>query len=257
MSFGKIFAGRKKKIAGDSWLLDTQWLNDNVKQWRKEYAAGEPFPHIVLDGFVGPDLVKRVADAFSEGEQAWRQMDAYTEQGELVSYKKKDSADILSMDPLSRQLLWELNSKPFLQFLTKLTGIPRIISDPLFHGGGFHEIPPGGLLKIHVDFEKHPIYKLDRRLNLILYLNEGWKDEYGGCLELWDQDASKCVQKILPIAGRCVIFTTSKHSFHGHPEPLRCPPDMTRKSLAFYYYTNGTDDGPIDPTAPTIWRGDV
>jgi len=136
-------------------------------------------------------------------------------------------------------LLHQLNSSTFLNFLESLTGIQGIIPDPHFNGGGLHQIERGGYLKIHVDFNRHKRLKLDRRLNLLLYLNRDWQEEYGGHLELWDRDMNRCHQRILPIFNRCVIFNTNDFSYHGHPDPITCPEGMTRKSLALYYYSNG------------------
>jgi Rps23 Pro-64 3,4-dihydroxylase Tpa1-like proline 4-hydroxylase len=98
---------------------------------------------------------------------------------------------------------------------------------------------PGGFLKVHVDFNRHPLLNLDRRLNLLVYLNEDWRDEYGGHLELWPADMSRCERRILPVFNRTVVFSTTDASFHGHPAPLACPEGMSRKSVSFYYYTNG------------------
>ena len=92
---------------------------------------------------------------------------------------------------------------------------------------------------VHVDFNKHGRYQLDRRLNLLLYLNKDWQEDYGGHFELWDRDMKNCVQKVLPVFNRVAIFSTTEHSWHGHPDPLNCPEDRSRKSLALYYYTNG------------------
>ncbi len=39
------------------------------------------------------------------------------------------------------------------------------------------------------------------------------------------------------MANRVLIFTTDVDSFHGHPEPMRCPQGVTRRSLALYYFT--------------------
>ena len=52
------------------------------------------------------------------------------------------------------------------------------------------------VLKIHSDFYLHQYLKIDRRLNLLLYLNDDWKDEYGGHLELWDKTMTICDKKI-------------------------------------------------------------
>jgi hypothetical protein len=97
----------------------------------------------------------------------------------------------------------------------------------------------GGNLEVHVDFNRHNKLKLDRRINVLIYLNKNWKEEYGGHFELWNRDMSAAGQKILPLFNRCAIFSTTSYSYHGHPTPLACPPDRTRKSMATYYYTNG------------------
>jgi hypothetical protein len=100
-----------------------------------------------------------------------------------------------------------------------------------------HQTTAGGYLDVHADFNVHPRTKLLRRLNVLLYLNPGWRDDYGGELELWDRGMTRCVVRIAPLFNRCVVFTTSDESFHGHPHPLATPPGVTRKSLALYYYS--------------------
>ena len=111
--------------------------------------------------------------------------------------------------------------------------------DPHLSGGGLHEIKKGGILKVHTDFNKHPKNNLDRRVNVLIYLNKNWKKEYNGCLELWDKEMIKCKQKIIPNFNKMVIFSTTDFSNHGHPEPLKCPKNKSRKSLALYYFSNG------------------
>ncbi len=118
-----------------------------------------------------------------------------------------------------------------------MTGIEGLIADPHFEGGGLHQIERGGHLKVHADFNRHPHTQLDRRLNVLVYLNRDWQPEYGGALELWNRDMSRSEAQILPYFNRCVVFSTTSTSFHGHPEPLNCPEGRTRKSLALYYYT--------------------
>lgn len=116
-----------------------------------------------------------------------------------------------------------------------------MISDSTFLGGGLHETKRDGLLKIHTDFAKHRVSNLDRRLNVLVFLNKDWNEEYGGALELWDSDMNACKMKILPTFNRIAIFETTNKSYHGHPDPLTCPEDITRKSMALYYYS---DDRP-------------
>ena len=122
-----------------------------------------------------------------------------------------------------------------MKWLEKLTGIPNLKADHSLEGGGLHQSKRGGFLNIHADFTIHP-HKTNwqRRVNVLLYLNEDWKDEYGGFLELWSRDMKRMEQSISPIFNRCVIFNTDKDSFHGLPEPIKCPEEMTRKSSSVY-----------------------
>lgn len=95
---------------------------------------------------------------------------------------------------------------------------------------------------------------LDRRINMLVYMNEGWREEWGGHLELWNADMTACRQRILPTLNRTVIFSTTDTSFHGHPHPLTSPPGMTRKSISLYYYTAGRPDEERSPAHDTIFR---
>ena len=133
-----------------------------------------------------------------------------------------------------------LNSETFLNFLQILTSInEKLIADKELNGGGLHEIKTGGLLKVHTDFNKHPNNNFDRRVNVLIYLNKDWKKEYKGCLELWDKEMKECKQKILPSFNKMVIFSTTDFSNHGHPDPIDCPSNISRKSIALYYFSAG------------------
>jgi hypothetical protein len=107
---------------------------------------------------------------------------------------------------------------------------------------------------VHADFNKHRDFGLDRRLNLLLYLNKDWREEYGGHLQLWNRDVTRCEAKVLPIFNRMMVFGTTDFTFHGHPDPLQCPEGMTRKSLALYYFSNGRPAEEITGEHSTIFR---
>lgn len=203
---------------------------------RQRFTTAEPFPHVALDEFLPPWVLDNVVEEFPDpGQIPWKEFKQAT------SKKLATEGDAFFGD-FTRHLLAELNSAAFLQFLERLTGIESLIPDPYFYGGGLHQIEPGGFLKVHADFNRYDRLQLDRRLNVLVYLNRDWDESFGGALELWDREMTHAVERILPLFNRCVVFATTDYSFHGHPEPLTCPPDRTRRSLALYYYTSGGPD---------------
>jgi hypothetical protein len=240
----------------DRNLLDHSRIRERFIAGHEAYINGDPFPHIALDDFVGDDVVDAVLESFPapSADINWRQLVATGSDGEKVQFNKQGMPHLFKIPALARQLIWELNSGTFIRSLEKLTGIENLIPDPSLRGGGLHQILPGGVLGVHADFTHHVDYDLERRVNLLLYLNRDWRDEYEGHLELWNQDASRCVRRLRPGAGRCVVFNTDATSFHGHPRPLACPEGMTRKSIAIYYYTRGRTDKPVEPTQRTDWQ---
>ncbi|REC51731.1 MULTISPECIES: 2OG-Fe(II) oxygenase [Chryseobacterium] len=200
----------------------------------EKYKNGIPFPSISFENFFNPELLEEVLSEFPDLSK----QDAISFNDPLQ--KKFAGKGEKSFGPKTRELMYFLNSEPFLNFVNKVTGINEILyGDPYFSGGGLHEIKRGGLLKVHADFNKNPTTGLDRRVNVLVYLNKEWKDEYGGHFELWNQDMTKCETKIAPKFNTLAMFSTTSNSYHGHPDPLNCPEERSRKSLALYYYSNG------------------
>ena len=228
--------------------LSSGHLGPLAERLRSDYAQANPFPHIVIENFLPEPVLEAVLDEFPDpSADLWERR--------ATKNSLKLSCSILeNLGPMTRLVLEQLNSRTMLRFLERLTGIDHLIPDALFEGGGLHQILPGGFLKIHADFNKHPEWNLDRRLNVILFLNQNWSEEYGGHFELWDREMSACRQKVLPVFNRLVVFSTTDTSYHGHPDPLRCPAGMTRKSIATYYYTNGCPSEAQNAPHSTIYK---
>ncbi len=209
-------------------------LNYDPRAFRDQYASAEPFSHIVLDDLFDDEVLDSVLRQFpAPTEMRWMKFDNPLEK--KLGYFHEQSA----ISKTVRDFLNDLNSFEMLLWLEALTGIDGLIPDPYFGGGGLHQIEPGGFLKVHADFNVHPKLKLDRRLNMLIYLNKEWEEEYGGHLELWDATGKGPRKRILPLFNRTVIFSTTDTSYHGHPHPLTSPPGVTRKSVSLYYYTAG------------------
>lgn len=215
-------------------LTNEQLFNLGVDN-QKQYLNAKPFPNIWFDDFFKIDKIKEILQEFpSLGSE---KKDIHYANANEIKYATKGEA---RFGETTKEFMHFMNSQPFLEFLQNLTGIKEtLIPDPYFEGGGCHQIKSGGFLKLHVDFHKHRQMNLDRRVNVLVYLNENWDDAWRGSFELWEKDMSKVVTKISPTINRVAIFSTTDTSWHGHPDTLLCPEDRSRKSLALYYYTNG------------------
>ncbi|MBI1755470.1 2OG-Fe(II) oxygenase [Candidatus Azambacteria bacterium] len=221
------------------FYFDSRELQALAEKRHSAYVSADPFPHIALDNFLPEEVLRRVIEEFPTIEQIhWKKFERPTEN------KKFTCEDDTQMGEFTRHLISQFNSATFLSFLEKLTGIEGLIADPYLRGGGLHQSIRGGSLGVHADFNWYPRLKVERRLNALLYLNKDWKKEWGGDLELWDKEMTHAITKIAPVLGRCAIFTTNDVSYHGHPDPLVCPEGVTRRSLAFYYYTSGASEKP-------------
>lgn len=207
-----------------------------MDQLREQYRTAHPYPHIVIDDFLEPETATAAMAEFPPLDpERWNN---YVH----VNERKFSNTDPETWPPTLRRILEELNSPAFVRFVGQLLGEDKLMADPSLEGGGLHQSPRGGFLNIHADFTVHPHHRnWERRANLILYLNDDWKPEYGGDLELWSTDMKECVEKVSPVGNRAVIFSTSADSFHGHPDPVLCPEDQARQSLALYYFSVESD----------------
>ncbi|TNF36794.1 MAG: 2OG-Fe(II) oxygenase [Gammaproteobacteria bacterium] len=221
----------------------------------QDYHQATPFPHIAIDEFISKESVREILENFPVvKENSSSHQDYGRHSGKPTQIKKRWVAMELKVKPVIRKLYAELRSADFISLLETLTGISPLLPDPHMLGGGIHETLPGGYLKVHADFNVHPNFYLYRRLNLLIYLNQDWQAEWGGNLELWDNTGTHQVKSISPIAGRAVIFSTSSHSFHGHPHPLGCPAGNSRKSIALYYFSPQQPEGSREKMHMTLWK---
>ncbi|MEO1253120.1 MAG: 2OG-Fe(II) oxygenase [Pseudomonadota bacterium] len=217
-------------------FFDAERMAEKGRELSARYASASPFPHIVIDDFCTPDILEQCLALFPA------EPDPDSISFDRAQERLKTSFNPDHLPAPVRSFFYSLNSRPFLRFLENMTGIDGLIADPHFLGGGFHQTKQGGHLSVHADFNLHAGLKVERRLNLLIYLNHDWKQEYGGALELWDVDMKNCVHRLTPDFNRCVVFSTNANSFHGHPAPINHPEGKPRRSIAIYYYT-ATWDG--------------
>jgi hypothetical protein len=221
------------EVKADKKIFDYSKWNSRLGEIGKQYQQNSPYPHIVLENFLNPEALDQCIAEFNKLNETdgWINYVHFNE-------NKRGLNKIDLLPETIRSTITELNSNEFLQFLSTLTGIKNLVSDDMLEGGGVHQSKRGGYLNIHADFTVHPHHRhWQRRINVLVYLNKDWQDEWGGQLELWDKQMKACEKKISPVFNRCVIFNTDADSYHGHPEPMTCPEGRFRRSIALYYYT--------------------
>lgn len=214
----------------------------DAERLAREFRSAQPFPHLVFEELLAPDFARSVAAAYPSFDAAARVGHQFAK----VNERRKVQVCDQTLFPAPVKRLADLvNGAPFLALLERITGIPSLLADETFGGGGMHETAPGGWLDVHVDFNYFAERDWHRRLNLLVFLNEEWPAAWGGPLELWDGDVKRCFRSVLPTLNRAVLFETSQVSYHGVPK-ITCPDGVVRKSFAAYYYTK---------EAPAGWDG--
>ena len=199
-------------------------------QYRDQYNSAKPFPHIVLSDFIDEDILELCLREFPSTPHSSA---GYKRSQENLKFEFRPE----TLSPPLRSLFYSFNSSPFVGFIENLTGIKGLIPDPYFAGAGFHQVNEGGHLDIHADFNFHRVMGLERRINVLIYLNKDWREEYGGSFEIWDQKMSRCCRRVVPTFNTCVVFNTSSISFHGNPVSVKHPDRQPRRAIALYYYT--------------------
>lgn len=216
---------------------------DLGKKLNFNYLNSKPFPNIILDNFIDPQVAEKCFielknyDQWATESSENTYMSAHQVNKFYTPWCPENLEYLKVSSPTVYASLQYFNSQPFLNFLEDLTGIKGLMGDPSFSGGGCHKIHTGGKLNLHVDYNLNHLNQF-RVLNLLLYLNPIWDESWEGALELWNYQTKKCESKIFPIFNRAAIFTLSDYSIHGHPVPLKCPKNIERYSLALYYFIN-------------------
>jgi Rps23 Pro-64 3,4-dihydroxylase Tpa1-like proline 4-hydroxylase len=221
---------------------------------RKEFLEAKPFNYVVIDNFISESYLNNILSEIENYPQdAWydkNNSSINNEKDTIFQSKKIALTDYNKMGFLAQSFINSTKSSDFIHFLSDITGIENLESDPHLYGGGIHKVANGGSLSIHGDFNIHPILNTFRRLNVLLYLNKDWSPSYNGQLELWNKDMSQCVTSIAPIFNRLIIFRITDDAYHGHPEPWNHPLETPRLSFALYYYTQ---DRPEEEKSPFHW----
>ncbi|SMO43340.1 Proline 4-hydroxylase (includes Rps23 Pro-64 3,4-dihydroxylase Tpa1), contains SM-20 domain [Thalassovita litoralis] len=222
-------------------LLSSDKAREIGRSHAEAYQSGQPYHHICIDNFLPETVVDHVIADMAHLPQSESNFSRPQE-------NLKSSFNPDRLPDFTRHLFNSFNSRHFIFFLEEMTGIKGLIPDPYFVGAGIHKTLNGGHLDIHADFNVHKAMRLERRLNVLIYLNKDWQPEYGGSFEVWDNDMTRKMASFTPTYNRMVCFSTGSDTFHGNPEPVNHPDGEPRLSIALYYYTATWDDTRIEHT---------
>lgn len=200
------------------------WLNNNNLNIEKH-----PFEHIIINNFIDNEYYDKLREVLPSKptDEWWKYENPIEVKFALDKFEL--------MDPLIKNIFYSLSHKNLIDKFSKLFNIPNLDYDPYCHGGGLHMHPRYGRLNMHLDYEQHPITDKQRRLNIILYLNNNWNKEWNGDTQLWNKDMTECIVKSYPKENSALIFITTEQSWHGLPDIITCPDDIYRRTLAYYY----------------------
>nr|WP_239005405.1 2OG-Fe(II) oxygenase [Gloeothece citriformis] len=209
---------------------------NNLNIYRKEFEQGKPFKHTVIDNFLVPEIAQTLLKDFPQ----FKKEKAINEIGKVGGKAVHENLAEISLN--YKILAEHIDSPDFLNTISQITGIERLINDNTFYGGGTHENLNGQELDPHIDFNLDERNWYHRRLNVIIFLNEEWEESWGGALELHSNPREPDENKIiafLPLFNRCIIFETNEYSWHGFTK-IQLPEDkkhLSRKSISIYLYT--------------------
>lgn len=222
-------------IDPETLLIPAKTARETAAPYAQAYQSGEPYHHICIDNFLPEAVMEKVLADVATLPQA-------EESFSRAQENLKSSYIPERLPEYTKNLFYAFNSRPFLQFLEEMTGIKGLIADPYYIGAGVHKTLNGGHLDIHADFNVHGHMRVERRLNVLIYLNRDWQEDWGGCFEIWDNDMTQKMAHFVPTFNRMVCFSTGSDTFHGNPEPVNHPDGEARQSIALYYYTATWDD---------------
>lgn len=194
----------------------------------------EPYKHLIIDNFFSKQLIDACLSKFPPlDNEGWEHANDTDIE---VKYRTCWKSEFDVPDGIIGAVRI-LNSSLFLNGISDLMGIPKIVPDPYFTGGGLNVTTRGGLLDVHVDGNYHDATGLNRRLNALVYLNPSWEADWGGEFGLYDETGTTCLKKIAPLHNRLVVFDSHDKSYHGLPDPINFPEGQQRRSIILYYYT--------------------
>lgn len=238
------------------YFFSREKMRELALSHRDSFRNAQPFPHVVIDNFLPLEVANRIASSYPGiAENVWYfEGPGDSKHTSDPNVEKVATGDEEHFPPFIRHMMSQFQSGIYCHFLDELTGFEHLAPDPNHAGCGLHSTGNGGRLMMHIDASRHPNPDMHQLINCIYYCTPDWQPEWGGTLELWNADATQCVEKVAPLFNRLVIFYTGGKSWHGHPNPVTAPQGKRRNSLALYYYTTDSSLSDLYYTNYVQWK---
>ena len=223
-------------------------LTKSVEELLEEYQSGDPYPHLILDNMFSEEVLDSLVDELPPfTSEKW----VHERHDRLVKSNLRSAVDL---GDHAFQFASVMHSAGFLYFVSEITGVRPLLPDPYLSGAGYHVVPAGGKFDVHADRNIDQNSGLERRLAMLIYLNKDWRPEYGGQLELWNQEGTKCEKVVEPIFNRTILFEIGDKNFHA-VRPVTDGLGLKRRSFAIYYHSVGKNlVGHNSIYAPAVYR---
>src|SRR6266705_1393152 len=178
--------------------MSMSWDVLNPGALREAPLVAEPFPYLVVDNLIRPEVLAGVVESFPR-----------------IDKRGSFPPEAVSCSGRFATLMQELHSVE----LRDLMGRP-----PMLTVRGRTGKKDG---RIHTDSKS-------KLVTVLLYLNRGWSAPEGRLRLLYnDHDLTRYAAEISPDAGRCLIFKVTPNCWHGH-EPF----DGERRTIQLNYVTS-------------------
>jgi hypothetical protein len=207
---------------------------DNIEQISHNYVNAKPYEHVVIPNFFTEEYAEMIGQNLPDPDDTWYKYDNPFEGKYLFNKFSED-------DPVKKTIDL-LYSDEFIDYMSKISKITNLESDPHLNAGGLHAYPRNGISGIHLDYNVHPITKKERRTSILVYMSKNWKPEWGGRLKIWDENLTECKTIEHDLWNTAVIFKTNGLTYHGFPEPIKCPEGVYRKAIGIYYMSDPTPE---------------
>jgi len=210
-----------------------EWTR-SIDALHDQYMSAGPIEHIVIPNFFTPDMAEKVYAQFPDPDATWFTYDNPFE-GKYIFNQFQEG------DPM-KAVIDSLYTDEFIEYMSRITGIPNLESDEYLNAGGLHAYTRNGVSGVHLDYTIHPVTGKERRATIMVYMSKDWNDDWGGHLKLYDENISHPVTLTHSLWNTAVIFRTNGKAYHGFPDPIKCPHGAYRKVIGIYYMTDPTPE---------------